>query len=283
MKSESMSVFFIIAIFLIFGINSDADGQIMFEDVTEKTGVYYYGDTFGSHWGDFNTDGFPDLWTGNHGKYGHGPKLFLNNGNGTFSDASDLIPRSLIDMDRHGASWGDFDNDGDQDLLVLTGGGLLGENDCWKRDSLGTPSANTGPNTGATRTIWYVFYDSSDDCSPGAQQAFLTGPTIDFNTFNDIKIIFSRHMWDGNVSDGDNMGRLALNLEDSPGSLQFTEVWFQQGTQGNSWDQITVDLSSENNSGQRQIRFVATEGVAGIQSDMAVDEITIQGVAIIPS
>jgi len=35
-------------------------------------------------------------------------------------------------------------------------------------------------------------------------------------------------------------------------------------------------LSSEDNTGQRQIRFVATEVVAGVQSDMAVDEITIR-------
>jgi len=76
----------------------------------------------------------------------------------------------------------------------------------------------------------------------------------------------------------DNMGRLALELEDSPGSGTFTEVWFNQGNQGNQWDQITVDLSAADNTGQRQIRFVATEVVAGIHSDMAVDEILIQGV-----
>ena len=74
----------------------------------------------------------------------------------------------------------------------------------------------------------------------------------------------------------DNIGRLALELEDSPGSGTFTEVWFEQGNQGFRWDQITVDLSSEDNTGQRQLRFVATETVAGIHSDMAVDEILIQ-------
>jgi len=78
---------------------------------------------------------------------------------------------------------------------------------------------------------------------------------------------------------GDNMGRLALELEYSPGSGTFTEVWLEQGHHGNQWDQITVNLSSEDNTGERQIRFVATEVVAGIHSDMAVDEISIQGIA----
>jgi len=48
------------------------------------------------------------------------------------------------------------------------------------------------------------------------------------------------------------------------------------GSQGNQWDQITVDLSAEDNTGQRQIRFVATDIAIGFQSDMAVDEITVQ-------
>jgi len=149
------------------------------------------------------------------------------------------------------------------------------DNNCWTRDSSGTPTLNTGPSTGAVGTTWYVYYESSNGCSPGTgQQAFLAGPTIDFDAFNNVEVIFWRHMWDG--AGTDQMGRLALELEDSPGSGTFTEVWFQQGNQGNSWNQITVDLSAEDNTGQRQIRFVATEVIAGLQSDMAVDEITIQ-------
>ena len=154
---------------------------------------------------------------------------------------------------------------------INTGGD---DNNCWRRDSSGTGTANTGPSTGADGTTWYVYYESSNGCSPGTgQQAFLLGPTINFDAFNSVEVEFSRHMF------GNQMGRLALELEDSPGSGTFTEVWFQQGNQGNQWDQITVDLSSEDNTGQRQLRFVATEVVAGIRSDMAVDEITIQGVA----
>ena len=82
-------------------------------------------------------------------------------------------------------------------------------------------------------------------------------------------------MWDG--INADNMGRLALELETSPSSGTYAEVFFQQGNQGNVLGQFTVDLLSADNTGQRKIRFVATEVVAGIQSDMAVDEIMIQG------
>ena len=154
------------------------------------------------------------------------------------------------------------------------------DNDCWDLDSSGTPTGNTGPSAGAAATTFYVFYESSAGCSAEFDQAFLLGPTIDFDTFNSVQVQFSRHMWDGGAWNGDDMGRLALELEDSPGSGTFTEVWFQQGSQGNQWDLITIDLSSENGSGPRQLRFVATDITVGAQSDMAVDEITIQAVGV---
>ena len=146
------------------------------------------------------------------------------------------------------------------------------DNNCWFRDSLGTPTTNTGPSTGADGTIFYIFYEASDGCSFGiSPKAFLQGPTIDFDAFNSVEVTFWRHMF------GNQMGRLALELETSPDSGTYTEVWFEQGNKGDQWDQFTVDLSFADNTGQRKVRFVATETVAGIRSDMAVDEIRIKG------
>lgn len=56
-----------------------------FDDVTELAGL---GDESLSHGvavGDFNQDGFPDLWVGNWGAN----RLYANNGDGTFSDVTD--------------------------------------------------------------------------------------------------------------------------------------------------------------------------------------------------
>ncbi len=115
-----------------------------------------------------------------------------------------------------------------------------------------------------------MYYEASFSCSSIGATSYLLGPTVDFDSFNDVEVIFSRHMF----GTGSHMGRLALELEDSPGSGTFTEVWFQQGNQGNSWGQFTINLISEDNTGQRQLRFVSS-GNNGVRSDMAVDEITI--------
>ena len=93
---------------------------IQFEDVTANSGINYIGESWGSSWGDFNNDGYPDLWTSNHRNC---PGLYLNQGDGTFTDIlSQVISDDLCDhswLDAHGSAWADFDNDGDQDIIQL--------------------------------------------------------------------------------------------------------------------------------------------------------------------
>ncbi len=76
--------------------------------------------SWGASWGDYDGDGLPDLYVVNHA-YPLGASLYHNEGDGTFSDASHLV--LAAQGDRHGATWADFDNDGDQDLIQVTGGG----------------------------------------------------------------------------------------------------------------------------------------------------------------
>jgi hypothetical protein len=90
-------------------------GNGTFEDVTKKAGLdepYY---SMGVSVGDFNNDGYPDLFISNYGTN----VLYKNNGNGTFSDAT---KRSKIEGGEHdfsvGATWLDYDNDGYLDLYV---------------------------------------------------------------------------------------------------------------------------------------------------------------------
>mgnify|MGYP001825850572 FL=1 len=93
---------------------------IQFTDVTADSGINYVGESWGSAWGDFNDDGHPDLWTSNHNSC---PSLYLNQGDGTFTDILlQVISDDLCDhtwLDSHGTAWADFDNDGDQDLIQL--------------------------------------------------------------------------------------------------------------------------------------------------------------------
>ncbi len=112
-------LFSIFTLMVLVGLSSNASADIKFEDVTKKAGISYTGVSWGASWGNLNDDDWPDLWTTNHG---HIPNLYLNNGNGTFTDHVNLIEFIfLVGYDHHGAAWADYDNDGDQDIIVLTG------------------------------------------------------------------------------------------------------------------------------------------------------------------
>src|SRR5215470_12206373 len=89
------------------------NGDWTFTDVTDKAGVGDVGWGMGAAVGDYNNDGFDDLYVtclgSNH--------LFRNNGNGTFTD---VTRTAGVDDTRWstGAAFVDYDNDGRLDLFV---------------------------------------------------------------------------------------------------------------------------------------------------------------------
>src|SRR5207302_1151664 len=87
-----------------------------FTDVTEKAGVPGTGYGLGCVWGDFDNDGFPDLFVTQYGKN----VLYRNNGNGTFTDVTDKAGVGGMESGafHSGATFFDYDRDGWLDLYV---------------------------------------------------------------------------------------------------------------------------------------------------------------------
>lgn len=84
-----------------------------FSDVTQSAGIGYPGFAMGGAVGDYNNDGWPDIYVTCLG----GNVLYRNNGNGTFTD----VTRTAGVADGRwsaGAAFGDYDGDGFLDLLV---------------------------------------------------------------------------------------------------------------------------------------------------------------------
>jgi hypothetical protein len=89
-----------------------ADGT--FEDVTEQAGLQGTGYGMGVAVGDYDNDGFEDLFvTGYGGNY-----LYHNNGNGTFTDVTNKAGVAGGGWSTS-AAWVDLDGDGRLDLVVV--------------------------------------------------------------------------------------------------------------------------------------------------------------------
>ncbi len=88
-------------------------GNWKFENVTEKAGVANERWGMGLAVGDYNNDGFSDLFVSNFGA----ARLYKNNGDGTFTDVAEKVGLAVKGW-HTGATFGDYDKDGRLDLFV---------------------------------------------------------------------------------------------------------------------------------------------------------------------
>ncbi len=84
-----------------------------FTDVTLKAGVHGGGYGMGAAVGDYDADGFPDLYVTQYGR----SILYHNNGDGTFRDVTEKAGVAAPGW-ASSAVWFDYDNDGRLDLFV---------------------------------------------------------------------------------------------------------------------------------------------------------------------
>ncbi|MEL7533963.1 MAG: FG-GAP-like repeat-containing protein, partial [Bacteroidota bacterium] len=116
--------------------------------------------SWGAAWGDYDGDGYEDILVT---EYAHwwASYLFHNNGDGTFSKVS--APPITSDKGSNvGATWGDYDNDGDLDLFIANN--VRAENHLYQNNGNGSFSAvNAGEVTtynGYCHSASWVDYDN---------------------------------------------------------------------------------------------------------------------------
>lgn len=152
---------------IVAAISLSGTGAVAVEFTEVQSGVSgldYVGETWGASWGDFNGDRYPDIFSSNHRDR---PSVWRNNGDGTFTDIVLQFDTSYtwIDfpfLDTHGGAWGDFDNNGVQDLMVLTGVNFPAE--LFVNDGTGVAVDETVlrnvPNDFEGRTATWFDYDN---------------------------------------------------------------------------------------------------------------------------
>jgi cytochrome c peroxidase len=121
------------------------EGGTGFIDVSFKAGIIDDRNSKSASWGDYDNDGFLDLYIANWACYpkcgrqpdGESDRLYHNNGNGTFTEVTDLLGGS-VNGAGFIANFTDYDNDGDLDIYLVNDEFInpVG-NKLWRNDGAG--------------------------------------------------------------------------------------------------------------------------------------------------
>ncbi|MFN0068818.1 MAG: CRTAC1 family protein [Limisphaerales bacterium] len=158
-------------------IRNRGDGT--FEDVTEAAGMLSYHPSQTAVWADFDVDGRVDVFIGNETTeegWSHPCQLFLNNGDGTFTDIAAAAGVAVRDFVK-GVTAGDYDDDGRPDLYVSVRAGknLLFRNLGPRGGGPGLRFEEVGARAGVSEPVfsfptWFFDYDND-----GRQDLFVSG------------------------------------------------------------------------------------------------------------
>ncbi|MEZ5399888.1 MAG: FG-GAP-like repeat-containing protein [Bryobacteraceae bacterium] len=158
------------------------NGDGTFTEVTEQAGMYTIFPTFGSCWGDYNNDGYPDLFVS--ASLGR-PQLFRNNGDGTFTEVG--LQAGLTEV-LIGSTcfFCDYDNDGWLDIVQFT----------WSdhEDVIHTLRNGHGPADGRPMRVYHnnrdgTFSVRSEELGIDGCWGTMTGNCGDLNNDGNLEIL----------------------------------------------------------------------------------------------
>jgi hypothetical protein len=137
-------------------LRNNGDGT--FSDVTTESGLLSSEHrTHSAAWADYDNDGWLDIFIGHEQTPS---RLFRNNGNGTFTDATEKAGVGRTAFTK-GTTWGDYDNDGFADLYVSN----YGEPNFLYHNNRNGTFTEIGAQSGVDKPLmsfptWFCDYDN---------------------------------------------------------------------------------------------------------------------------
>ena len=251
------------------------DGAGEFTDVTAGAGVAGAEDrrSMSAAWADYDGDDDLDLYIGNYGFIDESldsseflpaepDYLYVNNGDGTFTDRSDIIPAAAQDGYTYTASWIDLNDDLKPEMYIVNDFGVSYPNTVLWNDGDGTlsmeqsPSGLNGQFTGMGLDVADLNTDGLPDLvvPVWAGIVYLESTTSGFwiesqdvRQLNGDLSKDQKVSWGGNFGDMDNDGDTDLAMQYGyvvvgdggqwPNPLRQPDALFIQGTDGKFEDQ----------------------------------------------
>ena len=208
---------------------------------------------------DFDRDGWPDVFVTN-GREGSKCALYRNMHDGTFKDVAAEV--GLADLNKvgtgvcMGAVWGDFDNDGYEDVLVYKWGRpMLFHNDAGKHFTDVTEGSGLPQWMNANSALWFD-YDRD-----GKLDLFLAGywrDDLDLWNLHDSKVMPDSFEYATNGG--------SKHLLHNDGHGHFTDVTKAMGIDGQRWT-LAVAAGSLCESGYPDLFLANDYGVSEVYAN----------------
>ncbi len=207
------------------------DGGTGFTDITATAfaGAVYSARGMSASWGDYDGDGFLDLYVANHMSLAgvdsgldHYDRLFHNNGDETFTEVSNLLGKSELNGYAFITGWTDYDDDGDLDLFVI--------NDCiLGKDPNALPNKLFRNDGGIDWQNW-VFAEVSvevgaDQCENGMGLAtgdYNRDGLLDYFFTNNYEPVLLKNL---GASFMDATAEAGVNQRNVPGTGEHRQTW----------------------------------------------------------
>ena len=212
-------------------------GNLKFEDVTSKAGLLEFTASHTACFADFNQDGYLDLFVGNEKI---SSKLYINNGDGTFSDESVNVG---VQVDKYvkGVCSADFDGNGFPDIYLSV---YKGKNLLYYNQGFNVDGNLTFEEVGVAKNV------------TEPNESFVTS-LIDFNNDGHMDILcpeytmdLGRYAYSYLKSKGDYKNKLYLN----DGEGNFTDVSTEVGI-NIPIEPMSVNVGDVNNDGYQDVYF----------------------------
>ncbi|MFM9948713.1 MAG: FG-GAP-like repeat-containing protein [Saprospiraceae bacterium] len=205
------------------------------------------------NWTDFNGDGKLDLFVSNENSQHE--NLYRNNGDGTFTKLT-TGPLVSAGGSTMSSSWGDYDNDGDQDVYLANAPGNEGlyryeGNETFLKITTG-PAVTSG---GSSFGCQWADVDNDADLDLFVTNAFLSGPLKNFLFLNNGDGTFTKNLTEiPSIDEGWSYG-CAFGDWDCDGDLDLGVATCLDADQT---DYLYENHSAENGNNWVEIKLVGT-------------------------